>query len=723
MPHWEVDNMAWQDRGALPINGSNQPTKKKDFWTDQISTGGGIAGSLAGAAGGAAIGSVVPGIGTVIGGLIGGVLGGAGGSAAGQLGENYVSGEKDLSKDVGSEALWGGITGAPPIRLLKGVGAAGKILLGGAKATGEQVAKGAAKTAFEKAFTSPGILSTTLKNLGGNIANKTYSQAFTVPRKLVDQLKPEQTAKELISYGISGSLDSIGKKSTDAMKTLGGVFDKSVSGVGGQIKAGDPIGVADAALKGVAISKLERDALRDRLTDIGTNGVLPGYGSPSELMDVARGLETDGFNFINAGTNVINPKPNLSKLGDAYVQAAREIEDNIYTQVSNVGSFVGLKDKATIDSLNGIAKGLGDKFSKTTNIDEVRSLMAPFVRTNKIIKFTESQALSAGTQGLGSMTGRLGGAAGGFALGGPVGAGVGFLAEPVVAGVAQAAKAPVATTVGRGINALSNKITPKTTSGVLGTAARQFAGRQLGGQDQGTPSLDQTLMNNSGQGSNSLFQQQSSQTPTSLFQQQISGTDTSNMGDTGQQQSQSPYPKEALMYDVQRDPTNASKYFDYYNSIQSVYNPKTTASQAPFSKPTAQVYAQATTGLDSVNKLIDLISKNSNLPAQNTTPGQDVPIIGSLISAVAGTNEYRATTKNILNSIARINTGANMPVSEQVYYEQTYLPQPGDNEATIASKIQNLQGFFAPLANYNQYSSGSASLEDIIMQQSQGGIK
>lgn len=121
-----------------------QPTqpqkKKKDFWTDQISTGGGIGGALAGAAGGAAIGSIVPGIGTVIGGLIGGALGGAGGSAVGQVAENAVSGD-NLGQDVAQEALLGGIFSAPPLRALRGVAGAAKGL-----------ASGAAKQGFEQGF-------------------------------------------------------------------------------------------------------------------------------------------------------------------------------------------------------------------------------------------------------------------------------------------------------------------------------------------------------------------------------------------------------------------------------------------------------------------------------------------------------------------------------------------------------------------------------------------
>lgn len=147
----------WQDRGELKIPSrqqipQNQPVRKKDFWTDQISTGGGIGGALGGAALGASIGSVVPVIGTAIGGLAGGILGGALGSGAGELGENFITGEEDKFKNVGQEALLGGIFSAPPIRAGKALIGAGNALRTGAGAAG-------ARTAAETALTQPGIFS------------------------------------------------------------------------------------------------------------------------------------------------------------------------------------------------------------------------------------------------------------------------------------------------------------------------------------------------------------------------------------------------------------------------------------------------------------------------------------------------------------------------------------------------------------------------------------
>jgi hypothetical protein len=83
-----------------------------------------------------------------------------------------------------------------------------------------------------------------------------------------------------------------------------------------------------------------------------------------------------------------------------------------------------------------------------------------------------------------------------------------------------------------------------------------------------------------------------------------------------------------------------------------------------------------------------------------------LPIVGGLISKAVGTNEYKAAASNILNSIARINTGAAMPPSEEAFYARTYLPQPGDDPATMQAKVQNLYQFFNPIANYEAESTG-----------------
>lgn len=210
-----------------------------------------------------------------------------------------------------------------------------------------------------------------------------------------------------------------------------------------------------------------------------------------------------------------------------------------------------------------------------------------------------------------------------------------------------------------------------------------------------------------------------------LMQQQnipqgIGGLDMSSMdfGSMGQAE-QSPISQENLIAAIQADiQQTGGKNIDTIQSLYKMFNPEPKAADAGFSRPTAQLYSQATTGLNSIDQLEQLLSQDGSLASKNATPGQNLPFgIGGLVSNAAGTSEYRAAANNILNSIARINTGAAMPPSEEAFYNRTYLPQPGDDPATIQAKLQNLRGFFYPIANYQSASSGGSDLADILMQQ------
>lgn len=200
-------------------------------------------------------------------------------------------------------------------------------------------------------------------------------------------------------------------------------------------------------------------------------------------------------------------------------------------------------------------------------------------------------------------------------------------------------------------------------------------------------------------------------------------TSYQNSADTSStsQDNTSPYSLDALNADVQRDPKNADKYFTLFQEYQKAYAAPKASTATGFTKPTAQQYSQAATGLQSLQALASILQTDPSVVGKNaSTPGQNLPLgIGSHISGIEGTSQYRAITGNILNSIARINTGANMPESERVFYENSYLPQPGDNDQTKQQKLQTLYQFFAPLANYQQ--SSTANSDDLSSALQQAG--
>jgi len=690
--------------------------KKKDFWTDQISTGGGIGGALGGAGAGAAIGSIVPGLGTVIGGLIGGIAGGALGSGGGEFAENVITGEEDKFKNVGQEALLGGVFSAPPVRLARGLAAAGKTATTAGKAAGV-----GGKEAFEKAFIGSGKSSR--GGLIQNMANKTYAQAFNLPRRFTGKLKPEETAQKLIKYGIGGGLDNIEQTSQKALSTLGGILDNSVTGIGGDVRVGDVTGVFKN-LEKFNIPKGEIQALRNSVTDIGTTGRNLGYENPTSMLDKIRELEKRGYDLVKAGESNLVKNPNNVALGDAYLQAAQELEDNLYSAITSRGTIKALQTEANQKALNGIAKGLGDEFMAVKDPKELRTLMSPFVKAKQLTALTRDEAQAAGTQGMGNMANRgVGGGVGGLAgltVGGPVGAalgaGAGFLAAPLVRGAQEAVQAPISTAVGRGLGKLAGAGSSTPASGVTGALRPTSQVVGAANKQYVRPSATYSAFGQNSQGTNLGSQ------PTldeALLQQgsQFTQPDPSSFGSMSSQpvqqpQETSPYARENLLYDIQRDPANADQYIAYYQQLQEVF--------APAIDEGSQLNAtQAGRATSAQNALADIPMIQEAIAAgriggARAIPGAQTPIGRRLL----GTEDLDAALFNIADNILRARTGAAAPAAEVQNFMESFLPGAYDSTEAQTAKLQRviaeLQGFMNPIA------SRTGTLEDALLQSQQG---
>lgn len=165
------------------------------------------------------------------------------------------------------------------------------------------------------------------------------------------------------------------------------------------------------------------------------------------------------------------------------------------------------------------------------------------------------------------------------------------------------------------------------------------------------------------------------------------------------QQSQSPYSLQDLQYDTERDPANASKYIDYYNSLDKIYNPAPSASS--IIKPTSQQYGLAQSGVQSLHQLANAIQSDPSIVAKNATPGQGLPLVGSLVQKAAGDSAYHALADNILQAIIHLQTGATATTSE-VKAAEGQLPQPGNSSSDVQQKLQTLLSDFSPFLQTNQ---------------------
>lgn len=117
-------------------------------------------------------------------------------------------------------------------------------------------------------------------------------------------------------------------------------------------------------------------------------------------------------------------------------------------------------------------------------------------------------------------------------------------------------------------------------------------------------------------------------------------------------------------------------------------------------KISAQQYGLAQSGRQSLQQLAQLIQSDPNIIEKNATPGQGVPLIGSLVSNSAGASNYHSLADNILSSLIHLQTGATA-TKEEITSAHGQLPQPGDSPETQQRKIQTLLGNFAPFLGSN----------------------
>lgn len=654
---------------------------KKDFWTDQISTGGGIGGSLAGAAGGAALGSIVPGVGTVIGGLAGAILGGAAGSGGGEIAENYITGEGDKFKNVGKEAFFGGAFAAPPLKIARGA-------LGAAKG----LATGAAKEGFEQGFTKSAV---------GNVGRKaeqTGQQLLTaqanIPRGMARQLNVGEMFSNLNKYGLNRLEDiaDIAPKITGESGLMSAGVRKAVSKTPGV----DTEGFRDIAQSliennGTLLQPFVRKNVTNDITQVltktagGARGSLNPLANPLDVFDAVKALEKKGASFGRGkAANMLTPDEQGAR--SIYNGMAAELKDRLFNAPGIENALPVIKESmaAQVENLArttgkpGLVN-LAKDIRSATDVAQLRKLQSPFVRGGQVAAET---ALSEATSGLSLAQGAKGiGRAGNLTQ----------IAAPAL----EAFNAPVGSGL---INA--GKVINRVTGGASQTSSRYRS-----------PLAYQATL---GSAKNSLFPSDPGSLEDALMQQGGSYGAESDSGlggyDLGgmQQEQQDPYPRQNLMADIQRDPQNADKYLAYYQEVQKAFAPP---EQPKLSATQQSTAVRAQNALNDLNVLGGAIEDGTLL--KTGVPGSGTAVGGNLL----GTTDVEAALFNIGDVILRSRTGAQAPESEIRKFVSGFLPRAGESKQAQTSKLQRayreLSGMINPPAALG---SGSANgLEDALM--------
>lgn len=625
------------------------PQKKKGFWQDQISTGGGIGGALAGAAAGGAIGAGAAGVGAIPGALIGAVLGGFGGGAGGQAVENAVVGD-ELGKDVLKEGAMNALFSVGPIRGVNVAYQGGRALLGGA-------GKAGIREAVERGATSTPIR-TALSNAAGKASDDLAVKGL--------RLTPSQLAnfKEKFGVDVSQTIKSnnlIGRNADEidvARQALDDQFSNIVTNAPAVSKAAIMKQVDDVAAK---LSK----------------------AGPSDSKQVAQALKAEadtalaGFGDEVPATALNQLRRNFDSLVNYTEKAANPNRYNVNKRMADVlrGTLQQSADNAGLNANGRSLKELGMEISKLRQL-------------NKVAGKQENLGRGVGAVGLRDMIagGSLGG--GGLLAGGPLG---GALGAATGIGLSKVANSPTtARMASQGLESLAGRVAAGGGAPTaLGTAARMGAagaGGSLFNALGGAPDMENEQQQVAG-----LDQLGAMTDPTMVQQPQ---QPTNSFGVSPDQL------KQAMFMAL------ANNDSDAFKQLQQMYELVQEEDQQ-FNSTTAASLAMSDNGLNTLNQLEQLYTGAGG--GSGKIGGAFKSSMGNLglNDTVAS---YEALAASSVSQLAKaINGGGQVSDADAAVIIQA-LPKINDSPQVAATKFRALkERLAAARQNTMLYNSGASA--------------
>lgn len=648
---------------AEQLAGGGQQAKPKGNWfTNSLSTAGGILGGIGGS-------FLAPGAGTA--------AGGAAGAGFGKFLENLLEGNQAGEGILGEAALGtlGGIGkgfkaikgASSALRAGDGLGKASQILKMGTAAPSrlQKAGVGMQKGAASMLASQSGLTASQARNMGIQPV-----KVFSSINKRTGLTNLDDMAE--VGRGITGKDGFLSMLTREAVGSTKGVNVPDLRKTATSLL--DDVGsiIPDAQRKRL-LSNATRAGTAIRG---GSKGDLSGLADPQRALDTANTFRDTARNLTTGFTSTADQK----QLAKVYNKLADTIETSIYKS-PGVNQSVPVLAKAGADDLlfkaqdlraagNEVqAKAYENIAKELRNVKDTkgfRSLQKDFVDLSKI------DAATAQAEGARSIAGSDITKKAGNLVRNPLN----LLATPL-----DAATPAIAGKMAQAGRSLEGAGTGSLLSPAVKIAGTQLAGRaltgNLPGEDQVQPT-DQSLLAPQGAG-------------TLPGVGGASGMDAAALLG-GEQPQQSIYSREAVAQDIQKDlAATGGENMDKYITLYNFLNPEDATKQKQAS---VKEYSQANTALGGIDSIAQMLQQDPGL-VERSVAGQ-VPIVGGLLGGVTGTSEYNAAARNILNSVARLNTGANMPASEEAFYRQTYLPQPGDSQETQQQKLATLAGFFQP---------------------------
>lgn len=600
------------------------------------------------------VGGIAGGIGGSFVAPLAGTAGGAAlGSALGESLENVLMGES-ATKNVAKEAALGGVFGAGPLKLAK----AGMALKGGA--TAGQAAKEGAE------FSVRGAIGRKAEQMATHAATKQFGIQGQFINKFSRQFK-EDPGKVLTRYGIA-SEDDVAKHITKQQQ----VFDDLVQSAG----------------------NIKKTTIQNKFGDLAKN--LSKLGVPEDkLMGQQLMKETDDL-LAQYGDNV--PASVLNQVKARYDALARQTMGQD-ARLANLNKRVadGMREVIQDATGNKQLKQTGMELSKLRNLQDEIGKRAATVENRNASPLGLRNLLGAG----------IGGGVG-FGAGGPVGGLVG-------AGAVAAVNSPTGRRLSaQGTQKLANNLVNsggKAANSQLSNAARIGVPLGLTNMgDSGEPqpqSLEDALM---GLQQQNVLGDQTTENQTPWLENGTSGP-----LDPETKQPVSPYSREALMYDMQRDPQNADKYMDYYKMIQEIYAPADGATD--MSQSTRNSLASSDNALNTLNQLEGLYG---DAGGGSGRVGGAVKGLVAKTGFDTGAKVYNDASNASVTQFAKALAGAGAGTVSDMDAKVilSFIPKITDTPAEARAKFAALRQRLDEAKNNSMlYGSGGGSLEDALMQQ------
>lgn len=627
--------------------------KKKDYHSSGI---GSIAGGILGGAAGTLLGP------------LGTIGGGAAGSAAGEALEQFLArGHVDAGDVVREGALGaaGGVAG-------KVVGGAGKLLF-----------RGGAKALPKAAEVGGDLLKTSTSGKLERQANEQLLKQYgTLPAQVARETNPLDTVSQLSKFGITKPEDV--ERVSRGFTGAEGLVTKAVRSAVGDAGKVDPSGVRRMAqdllvANEVPLAKQKGylAALDQRIAKLaGPKGSLNG-ADPSDVLEVIRHIDQKAAERVGRGGTRHLATSEDKALSNVDRMLSDELEERLYSQANpHLGKVLTPELRESLIKLHPgnsqWADYIDNTIMKSTDVGSLRSSMAPFVRGSKMIKEADLNSATFG--------GRVPDTLEKLTQSPSLVSGAATIAKSAMeSDLANRAKAS-ALRFASGATALPGQV----AGAVVPQAAGQIGVRSLVG-DGGQEDLSRLVP--------------------------VDGSESQPLGDQGAVPGQLDAEAglggggatgglgidiKGLVDQALSDPNAEGQksklaLIGQLIDIQDSLAPK--QGKAP-SAAASMKMTQASAGLDALDQVEQMIGGDPNIRIKGAIPGSP------------GARSYESAKRQVMDMVARLQTGAALTNEEQKFYERQ-LPQPFDSPEDVQFKVQQLRNYFQSVAQ------GQSGAEDV----------